>query len=60
VCDIFYNKTVNAARYVNNILTPLFAKLRRKEGRKEGRHLPAGFCNSSYGTCKSGSTMGGF
>jgi hypothetical protein len=29
---IFYDDTVNAARYVNNILSPFFAKLTEEEG----------------------------
>jgi hypothetical protein len=54
---IFYNDTVNAARYVNNILSPFFAKLTRI---KAIQCSPAGFSNSSYGIYKFGSTVGSF
>jgi hypothetical protein len=44
---IFYDYTVNAVRYVNNILCPIFAELTEEEERLDGVFQQR-FCNSSY------------
>jgi hypothetical protein len=50
---IFYNDTVNAARYVGNILLPFFDKLAEEKAKW---CFPARFCKSSHGICKFRST----
>jgi hypothetical protein len=55
---IFYDDTVNAARYVNNNHKPIFRGANRR--RKAIRCFPTEFCNGSFGIYKFGSTAGGF
>jgi hypothetical protein len=55
-CRIIDN-ALNGVGYVNNILSSFFCQANRR--RKAIWCFPARFCNSSYGTCKFGSTVGG-
>jgi hypothetical protein len=50
---IIYDDTVNAARYLNNILSPFFCRANRR--RKAIRSFPAGFCDTTYGVSQFGS-----